>query len=260
MSMPEAKEKYGQLVSSIASMKRVAVAFSGGADSTLLLKACIDAGADITAFMATGEHFFAEEQRKARELAETLGIKLITFHIDLVNDETFKRNWEDRCLICKSAILRHIKKECQEMEIDHILEGSQLDDLKEVRPGRAALIDMNIRSPLVDAKLNKEDVRALLKEKGLPNWNAPSVTCLATRVPHDVRISSTMLHRVEKAESLLAHLNFRSLRVRDHEYWARIEVAQEDLPRLFAERDKVLALLKPLGYRTVSMDLMGYHH
>lgn len=258
--MPDAKEKYGQLVSSIASMKRVAVAFSGGVDSTLLLKACLDSGAETFVFMARGEHFFPSEQKNAKELAEKLGVDLITFHVDLVNDERFKRNWEDRCLICKSVIFQYIKKECQDREIPFILEGSQMDDLKEVRPGRGVLIDMNIRSPLVDAKLNKEEVRSLLKEQGLPNWDATSVTCLATRVPHDVRISSTILHRVEKAEALLAPFNFRSLRVRDHEYWARIEVAQDDLPRLFAERDKVMALLKPLGYRTVSIDLLGYHH
>lgn len=248
------------MISSIKAMRRVALAFSGGVDSTLLLRACLDSGVETTVFMATGEHFFPKEQQRALEIAESMGIKVETFRVDLVNDENFKRNWEDRCYICKKVIFQHIKAVCKEREIAYILEGTQMDDLKEVRPGRGVLIDMNVRSPLVDAKLTKEEVRSLLKELGLPNWNAPSTTCLATRVPYDVRINSVILNRVRKAEELLAPFNFSKLRVRDHEHWVRIEVAPEDLPRLFAEREKVIELLRPLGYRSISMDLMGYHH
>ncbi len=248
------------MVESIKGLKKVAVAFSGGADSTLLLKASLDSGADMTAFMAAGEIFFPEEQRKALLLAESMGAKVLTFRVDLLNDERFARNWDDRCYICKTAIFQRIKDESKKREIPFILEGSQMDDLKEVRPGRAALLDLNIRSPLIDAKLSKAEVRSLLKEFGLPNWNAPSNTCLATRVPFDVRVSGEILRRVEKAEAALAPYGFNQLRVRDHGYWARIEVAPEDMDRLYAERAKISEALRRLGYRNVSMDLMGYHH
>lgn len=256
--MDEAKRKYQQLVGSIGAMGKVAVAFSGGADSTLLLKAALDSGAEVTAFMAIGEIFFPEEQSRAVHLAEKMGVDVITIKVDLVNDGQFIRNWEDRCYVCKNLIFSRIKKEAREMDISHILEGSHLDDLKQVRPGRAALMDLNILSPLVDAQLTKADVRALLKDLGLPNWDLPSNTCLATRVPHDVRISTTILRRVERAEAVLAPFKFKDLRVRDHEYWARVEVAPEEIPRLFQERDKIVPALKKLGYRKVALDLEGY--
>jgi len=256
--MDEAKRKYQELVGNIRGMQKAIVAFSGGADSTLLLKAALDSGAEVTAFMATGETFFPEEQSRAVHLAEKMGVDLTTFKVDLVNDGQFVRNWEDRCYICKSAIFSRIKKEARELEISHILEGSHLDDLKEVRPGRAALMDLNIRSPLVDVELTKSEVRALLKDLGLPNWDLPSNTCLATRVPHDVRITSALLERVERAEAALAPFKFKNLRVRDHEYWARVEVSPEEIPRLFQEREKVVQALKKLGYRKVALDLEGY--
>jgi len=258
MEMEEAKRKYQGLVEAIRTMGNVAIAFSGGADSTLLLKAALDSGAKVTAFMAIGETFFPEEQSRAIHLADNMGVDVVTLDIDLVNDGQFVRNWEDRCYVCKSIIFGEIKKEARKLDIPYILEGSHMDDLKEVRPGRGALADLNIRSPLVDAQLTKGEVRALLKDMGLPNWDLPSNTCLATRVPYDVRITSTILRRVERAEAALAHYKFKNLRVRDHEHWARIEVAPEDIPRLFSERENVVQALKKLGYRKVALDLEGY--
>lgn len=258
--MGEARQKYDTLVESIKKMEKVAIAFSGGTDSTLLLKAALDSKAEVTTFMAIGEIFFPIEQRKALEIAESLGVEVVLLKIDPVNDELFKRNWDDRCYVCKDTIFQKIKKESQKLGIIHILEGSQMDDLKEVRPGRAAILEMNIRSPLVEAKLNKEEVRSLLKELGLPNWNAPSTTCLATRVPHDVRITSEQLRRINKAEDLLSSYHFKDLRVRDHEYWARIEVAPEELTRLFEAHNDIASKLKPLGYRRIAIDLDGYGH
>jgi len=162
--------------------------------------------------------------------------------------------------VCKRLIFARIKKEAKEMGITHVLEGGHLDDLNEVRPGRAALLELNIRSPLLDAQLTKAEVRELLKGMGLPNWDQPSNTCLATRVPHDVRITPTILARVLKAETALAPFAFKNLRVRDHEHWARVEVAPEDIPRLFQERVEVVKALKALGYRRVAIDLEGYGH
>ncbi len=258
--MEDVEVKYQRLVQSIRSLERVAVAYSGGVDSTLLLKAALDSGAEVTVYMATGDIFIPGEQKKALELAEGLGVEVVRLHVDLMADERFKRNWEDRCYICKNAIFQRIRKECKGRDITSILEGSQMDDLKELRPGRTALLEMNVRSPLIEAKLNKWDVRELLKKFGLPNWDAPHNTCLATRVPYDVRMTGEMLRRVQRAESLLAPLNFTDLRVRDHGDWARVEVSPEDMPRLFSESASVVKTLRSLGYRRVAMDLEGYSH
>ncbi|NLX47620.1 MAG: ATP-dependent sacrificial sulfur transferase LarE [Euryarchaeota archaeon] len=258
MEMEEAKRKYQELVGSIGEMERVAVAYSGGADSTLLLKAALDSSAEVTAFMATGEMFFHDEQTLALDLAESMGVDIVTLKLDLVNDAQFARNWEDRCHVCKSVMFAEIKGMARDLDISNVLEGSHIDDLKEIRPGRAALVDLGIRSPLVDARLTKAEVRALLKDMGLPNWDLPSNTCLATRVPYDVRITSQILKRVARAEAALAPYGFKNLRVRDHEHWARVEVAPEDVPRLFQERESVIKALKGLGYRRVAMDLEGY--
>ncbi|MBN1109345.1 MAG: ATP-dependent sacrificial sulfur transferase LarE [Methanomassiliicoccales archaeon] len=258
--MSEADEKYQRLVESIAALGKVAVAFSGGADSTLLLKAALDSGAEVTAFMAVGDIFFAEEQKSALALAQGLGVEVLMVRLDLLNDERFLRNWEDRCYICKTVMFQRIRKECERRGIEHILEGSNLDDLKRMRPGRTALVDLRVRSPLQEARLGKGEVRELLQEKGIPNWDTPSNTCLATRVPYDVRITPKILARVEWAERLLSPFHFERLRVRDHGNWVRIEVAPQDIPRLFELRAQVLELLRPLGYARVSLDLDGYSH
>lgn len=256
--MDEAMVKYRRLVDLIRGMESVAIGFSGGADSTLLLKAALDSGAKVTVFMAVGDIFFLEDQKAASALAEGMGVELVRFKIDMVNDERFARNWEDRCYICKYEIFQRIKREAQAREIPFILEGSQADDLLEVRPGRAALLELRVRSPLAEVGLTKQEVRRALSELGLPNWNRPSNTCISTRVPYDTRITFQILRRVEKAESALRQFGFRDLRVRDHERWARVEVAPEDLPRLFENRAKVVELLKGLGYHRVALDLEGY--
>ncbi len=256
--MDDAMVKYRKLVDLIRGMENVAIGFSGGVDSTLLLKAALDSGAAVAAFMAVGKTFPPEEQKAAISLAKGLGVEVVPLKVDLVNEGRFARNWEDRCYICKRLIFEAIKEEAKELDIPHILEGSQVDDLGQARPGRAALMEMGIRSPLVEAGLTKAEVRSLLKEMGVSNWDAPSNTCLATRVPHYVRITADILRRVNKAEAALAPFHFKELRVRDHEYWARVEVAKDDLPRLFQEREAVTKALKGLGYRRVAIDLEGH--
>ncbi len=255
------EEKYRLLVERLAAMDGVVVAFSGGVDSSLLLCAAVEALGD-RALAVTGRSAASPpgEEDRVSAMTKHLGVRHITMDTGEVEDPTYQQNPTDRCYHCKNFLYHGMLALAAENGLEAVVEGSNMDDLGDHRPGRKALSEMGIRSPLMEAGLAKAEIRALSRVRELPVWDAPSAACLASRIPYGEPITPEKLLRIGRAESFLHTLGFNQLRVRDHGTVARVEVAPEELPR-FAEaglREAVVEELTGLGYSYVSLDLAGY--
>ncbi|OGD22848.1 MAG: TIGR00268 family protein [Candidatus Aminicenantes bacterium RBG_16_63_16] len=242
-------------------MKKVLVAFSGGVDSTLLLKAALDVlGPDALAVIASSETYPGREVRAARALARRLGAQVLVVHTREIDNPAFSENSPRRCYHCKLELFSLLRKMADERGLPYVLDGSNADDRSDYRPGSQAGRELGIRSPLQEAGLTKADIRALSREFGLPTWNKPSMACLASRFPYHVPIERANLVRVGKAEDALRRLGLAQLRVRHHGDIARIEVPAEEFPKLMEvpTRRRIVARFKKLGYIYVTLDLEGY--
>ena len=256
--MDKLEAKLGQLKDILAGMGGVLVAYSGGADSTFLLKVALDVlSENVLAVTAKAPIFPASELATAEEMAHRLGARHLFVEIGLLEDPRFASNPPDRCYICKRALFSRLK-ELAEGRGFEMADGSNSDDLGEHRPGLRALQELGVRSPLAEAGLTKDEIRALSKEIGLPTWDKPSQTCLATRFPYGECLTLEKLRRVEEAEGFLRSLGLRQLRVRSHGSLVRIEVSREDMARLLELAASVVARLKESGYTYVTLDLEGY--
>jgi len=254
-------EKYRRLKRIIAGYDRVWVAFSGGLDSTFLLALThIILGDRVTAVTAKTPFQPRRDSEAALEKARALGVKQIWFELDLLNDIKVQLNSRDRCYHCKKSIFSTIRREASQKGITHILDGSHLDDLNEYRPGRKALQEIGILSPLREAGLTKPEIRLLARQMELPGWSEPAQSCLATRFPYGEPISRAKLNQVEKAEEILRKSGFRQFRVRSHDNLARIEVEPEDMGGFFQPgfRDYISRSLLKLGFTYVTLDLQGF--
>lgn len=258
----ELKQKTERLKEILKSMEKVAVAFSGGVDSTFLLRMARDTlGAEnVLAVTALSPLYPERELEGAKKIAKETGVKHILIESNELEIEGFSKNPVDRCYLCKKELFGELIKAAQQAKITSVIEGSTLDDEKDHRPGKRAIRELGIRSLLTEALFSKADVREISKFLGLSTWDKPSFACLASRFPYGEEITEDALKKVGEAEDFLIGLGFKQVRVRHYKDLARIEIYKEEIGRLLdgAIRDEVVEHLKKIGYKYVTLDLQGF--
>lgn len=248
-----------RLETAIDALGSVAVAFSGGIDSTLVLKVAHDRlGARAVGVIGVSASLPPGELDDARTLARAIGVRLVELPTGEVADPAYAANPANRCYFCKSELYRQLLPWAREHGFAAAADGMNADDLGDWRPGTKAADEAGVRHPLLEAGLGKAEIRGLARELGLANWDKPALACLSSRVPYGTAIEPKMLDQIGHAELLVRRLGFASVRVRWHGDVARIEVPPADLARLFAQRDAVAAAVRSTGFKFVALDLDGY--
>lgn len=256
MSIHEKNRYLGEI---LQSMDQVIVAFSAGIDSTFVLARALEVLGDrVLAVTAASETFPERELQEAIELAKKLGARHEIIEIREMENPDFVSNPTNRCYFCKSGLYTSLTELAAERGIKHVLDGANMDDLGDYRPGRIAAAENEIRSPLQEAQLYKEELRELAKEMGLPNWDKPSFACLSSRIPYGSLITLEKIEQLDRGEQALRDLGFRQLRIRHHDQIARLEIPREEFAKAIELSDRITAILKEQGFSYVTLDLQGY--
>lgn len=258
---PQLQSRYERLRLILQDMRSALVAFSGGVDSTLLLRVAHDTLADrAAAMLSLSPSLPAAERAEAEDLAAAMGVRLLSVETHELGVEAYARNGDDRCYHCKLTLLEAAQRVAEREGYAHVLLGTNADDLGDHRPGHRAAQERGARHPLLEAGLTKKDVRRLSRHLSLPTWDKAEMACLASRIPYGTRITAGRLRQVETLEAALHQAGFSQVRVRHHGAVARIEVAPHRVPDLLSPRVREIALAagRDAGFRHVTVDLAGY--
>lgn len=254
-------QKIQMLKENIKELGSAVIAFSGGVDSTFLLRVAYDVlGQNVVAVTATSSTYPERELNEAINYAKEFKVKHIIIESEELDIDSFAKNPTNRCYYCKHELFSKLKEVAKENNIKYVLDGSNLDDLGDFRPGMEAAKELKVLSPLKDAELTKDDIRKLSKEMNVPTWDKPAFACLSSRFPYGQEITADKLKMVELAEEFLLNIGFRQVRVRYHGEIARIEVAPKEREKFFEVdvMDTVGSELRKIGFTYVTLDILGY--
>jgi len=252
--------KFKRLGSILKEMGSVLVAYSGGVDSTFLLKVASSVlpKDKILAVTANSPTYPNEELVFAKSMAKSLGVRHRVINTGELRNKEFSANPLKRCYFCKKELFSKLKDIASKSKLNFVLDASNVTDKTDFRPGSIAKKEFAVRSPLAEAGFTKDDIRFFSRKMGLVIWDKPSLACLASRIPYGTKITAGLLERINKAEVYLRQIGFKQVRLRHYDYLCRIEVLNNDLPRLLRKRNQVVDKLKRLGYNYITLDLEGY--
>lgn len=262
LDVPALPGKLEQVKETLRGLERVVIAYSGGVDSTLVARVALDVlGAEnVLAVIAVSASFGAEEEREAIETLNQIGVPFVLIETEEVDDPRYAANPTNRCYFCKEHVYGALVEVAAARGFTTVVDGFNAEDTGDFRPGRKAGRELGVRSPLCEADLNKEEIRAAAKQLGLSNWDKPAMACLSSRVAYGTPITVEILKQVDRAESALRHLGFADLRVRHHDQLARIEVDPVMIDRALTAREEIIEAVKAAGYVYVTLDLQGLRH